>query len=74
MNFELGTSCKLAPAGAPHPRSPSPKERGAVRSSAAWGCKENSELGTSCKLAPAGGSDGRVYYTNSHYKNFIRIR
>ena len=20
------------------------------------------------------GSDGRVYYTNSHYKNFIRIR
>ena len=39
----------------PHPRSPSPKERGAVRSSAVWGCKENFELGTSYKLAPAGG-------------------
>ena len=51
MNWAQAASLRQR---SPHPRSPSPKERGAVRSSAVWGCKENFELGTSCKLAPAG--------------------
>ena len=38
----------------PHPRSPSPKERGQCAVVLRGGCKENFELSTSCKLAPAG--------------------
>ena len=53
MNFELGISCRLAPAES-SPPFPLSKREGAVRSSAVWECKENFELGANCKLAPAG--------------------
>ena len=65
INCELGTSCKLAQRNPP-PRSTSPKERGAVRSSAVWGCKENFELGTNCRLGPAGEMpDGKIVHINT---------
>jgi len=65
LNFELWDGCDSG--GSPHPRSPSPKERGqcaVVLVVLCGGCKENFELGTSCKLAPAGGFDNDTNTNN----------
>ena len=53
-NYELGTSCKLAPAEIIN-IPPSPLQKGGDGAVVlCGGCKENYELGTSCKLAPVG--------------------
>ena len=64
LNFE--TSLRQ---WSPHPRSPSPKERGQCAVVLCGGCKENCELGTSCKLATAGGNYFRIEDTNISGKN-----